>query len=98
MKIRIVTALGILLAQAACAVDQVLPRTPTKAGTFNDGVSCQYLVGRFLPKGECLSDNCSSQSSLLDVLGHYCPEISVNKFNWLGILSSSCERRGFASS
>jgi len=66
---RIMVALSLLLAQAACATDPALPRSPAKAGSFGDDTSCKYLAGRYLPKGECLSATCLSQSSLLDVLG-----------------------------
>lgn len=62
-------ALSLLLSQAACATDTVLPGIPARAGSFDNDASCRHLMGRYMPKGECLSAMCSSQSSLLDVLG-----------------------------
>jgi len=70
MKISgVVIALSLLLAQTACAADSALPRSPAKAGNYDNDTSCKGLPGRYLPKGECLSATCPSQSSLLDVLG-----------------------------
>lgn len=62
-------AISLLLSQAASAADTVLPGSPARAGSFDNDASCKRLMGRYMPKGECLSATCSSQSSLLDVLG-----------------------------